>query len=223
MESKRRTTSYDIPRVSSLPRLLRLRADDKLRAMFSFPDGESAGRLEVPSRENLTRGEVIRLEISLGPMADEVVLKGAVASIEPRDGQSPVIVIAVDPKHAARTRYIAAVLADERPATARRYRRVEARLPVRWQQGLFRYNDSTVDLSQGGAFVASAQQPGLETELSLTLGLPDGSDLTMRSAVVWLGKGQGIDGFGVRFVDRDPVTARTLAEVVRNIENDDFR
>ena len=127
-----------IPRVRSggaegaTVRLLRLRAGEGLREMIHPPVGGGGGTVIVPSREAVRVGDDVVLEVSLGPLVDEVMLHGAVADVHARaERRAPLITVEIEPRHRARTQYLIDVLDGVRTPVARRHRRVPAEIDVR--------------------------------------------------------------------------------------------
>ncbi|HLT41021.1 MAG TPA: hypothetical protein VK034_32310, partial [Enhygromyxa sp.] len=92
--------------------MLRLQADERLAKMLS-PGLRSSdpARLLVPSREGIELGAVVRVEVSFGPLADEIVLRGVVVGSMPRGDRAPLVDIEIVVEHGPRVRYIHDVLA----------------------------------------------------------------------------------------------------------------
>src|SRR3546814_859595 len=101
-------SSVGLARLDGSTRLLRLQADERLTTMLEVDvtSSSAAGLLTIPSRESVDVGAEIRVEISFGPMADEITLRGLVEEITPRGDRVPLIAIRIDPDHAPRVRYI---------------------------------------------------------------------------------------------------------------------
>jgi hypothetical protein len=173
-----------MPRVGSptAPRLLRLRADEQLLDRIAPEAPGDAGRLQLRSRENVLVGEAVRVEISFGPLADEVTLACVVARVEPNEHGGPdTVELRIVADHGERVAYIREVLGGQREASARKHRRVPTDLPVRWRVDDRRNPSSTRWASLGSGEHAQAGpggNPGRRgAELgSLTKGAPAGSD-----------------------------------------------
>lgn len=69
----------------------------------------------------------------------------------------------------------------------------------------------TRDLSLGGAFLESGEQPAFGTELRLVLQLPDGAELELSTVVRWVSP----DGFGVQFGLMGARSTQQLVTVLR--------
>lgn len=111
----------------------------------AFARDAGTPRVSLPARSRVQRGDRVRLEVSFGPLADEVDLFGIVA--ESSDDASQ---LELDDACAAQLAYVLDVLGGQRQAAARRHRRLASSLPVRWS------------LAAGGASVApspSASSP----------------------------------------------------------------
>jgi hypothetical protein len=209
------------PRVEGT-RLLRLRADERLAEMLepSRASGE-AGFIKVPSRETVGIGDSIRVEISFGAMADEIVLRGAVDAIIERDaGRAPIVAICVVSDHAARLRYVFEVVSNGRAATARASRRVPSQIPATWFWGVGSHATRIGDISRGGAFIRSTAPPAVGSKLKLQLNdrmveVRRRGALELEAIVAWTGSSQGARGFGVKFRILDREQAERVAALVR--------
>ncbi len=216
----RRPSDVSIPRVDGASRVLRLQADERLAKMLQPGAHDSEpGRLLVPSREVLERGAVIRVEVSFGPLADAIVLRGAVVGSTPRGDRAPLITIEIAREHGPRVRYILEVLTAGREATARASRRVSSQIQATWYWGLGSHAARIGDLSKGGAFIRCAAPPSVGSAIGLELNdsmvaryeVP----LKLDATVAWVGRSRGHRGFGVEFRVVDRELARRIAQLVR--------
>lgn len=216
-----RTSSVQLPRAgaSSGPRILRLRGDEHLEQRLHPGQGSEAARLQVSSRETVELDEEVRIEISFGPLKDEVELDGRVAEVLPHaDGRPPRVLIAFARDQAPRLRYVRQVLAGNRHATARSHRRVPVDLEVRWRLGRAHYASRISDLSRGGAFIISRCLPDVGSRVEVEILADDRSKLHFDAVVSWVrGKG-GHTGFGVNFKLPSRDAAAALTDVVRQEE-----
>jgi hypothetical protein len=214
-------SSVGLPRLDGNARLLRLQADERLATMLEADASTSgAGLLTIPSRETIDVGAEIRVEISFGPMADEIILHGLVERITARGDRAPLIAIRIDPDHAARVRYIHEVLSEGRQATARKSRRVAADIQATWYSRLGSHATRLSDISKGGAFIRSGAPPSTGSAISLELNdsMVDGGHtepLKLEAVVAWAGRSQGRRGFGVKFRIVDRTQAGRIAALVR--------
>lgn len=180
-----------------------------------------AGRLMVPSRESIELGAMVRVEVSFGPLADEIVLRGNVRGSTARGDRAPIIDIEIINEHAPRVRYIHEVLANGRQATARSSRRVNSQIQATWFWGLGSHAARIGDISKGGAFIRSGAPPsvgsaiGLELNDSMVASGTGLGPLSLEASVAWVGRSQGHRGFGVKFRIIDRALASRIAQLVR--------
>lgn len=214
-------SSVGLARLDGTARLLRLQADERLATMLEVDAStSSAGLLTIPSRETIDVGAEIRVEISFGPMADEITLRGLVERITARGDRAPLIAIRIDADHIARVRYIHEVLSEGRQATARKSRRVAADIQATWYWGLGSHATRLSDISKGGAFIRSGAPPSTGSAITLELNdsMIDGGHaepLKLDAVVAWAGRSQGRRGFGVKFRILDRVQAGRITALVR--------
>ncbi len=175
----------------------------------------------MPSREVIDVGVVVRVEVSFGPLADEIVLRGVVQGSTPRGARAPLVDIAIVHDHAARIRYIHEVLGKGRQATARASRRVNSQVQATWYWGLGSHAARIGDISKGGAFIRSGAPPsvgsaiGLELNDSMVPTRTSTGPLELDATVAWVGRSQGHRGFGVKFRVVDRKLANRIAQLVR--------
>lgn len=201
-------------------RLLRLRGDERLQAALQPGSASEAARLHVSSRATVEVGELVAVEVSFGPLADEIVLQGRVAEVQPREAdRSPRVVIALPRSEIDRVRYLRDVLGGDREASARRDRRIAVDLSVTWRWGQARYASRARDLSRGGAFIASRALPKIGAEVDIEITPRDGGAVLRLPAVVTWVRANGRDtGFGVNFKHHNRDDAARLTAVVREHE-----
>ncbi len=222
MPRERHPSSLALPRVQGSAkdavRLLRLRANDMLLSMLRSPPGQSGGgSIEVPSREGVVPGERVNVEVSFGPLADEVLLSGVVSRIHERGGgKAPIVEIPIVRTHAHRTAYVLVVLKGLRDPMARAHRRVPVSFGGRVFWGMRPRLFKVDELSAGGVFISAPEFPRVgvrfDVELSLERGEPP---LRVPGISVWHSpSGPGI-GFGVQFKVGDRTAADRLQALVR--------
>ncbi|GEM_PF-1318684 len=216
-------TSHSIPRVGpgAGPRVLRIRGDVALLRMIRPATSDSAGAtFEVPSRASVQPGDPINVEVSFGPLADEVMLRGVVHRIVSREpGQAPILVIPVVRVHAHRIDYIQKVVNGLRIATARGHRRVATEIKARWWWGMTPHAVNITELSRGGTFITTPQLPNTGFIFDLEMRLDSRTTpLRLPSRVVWTQSTHDNAGFGVNFRITDILVANRLASLIRNQE-----
>lgn len=183
--------------------------------------GWSCELAQFETRERLENGEDVYLEISFGPLADEVLVRGRIESVHTahEDGKN-VVDVRFLPGQSPRIRYIEAVLTGQREAAARGSRRHPSQLSVNWQSGGQRHLSRLRDISRGGAFILSTEPPSVGERVAITLRAEGGPPLQVHSIVSWIRPAGDHDlpiaGFGVCFKPSDPATAKRLSEVVRS-------
>jgi Tfp pilus assembly protein PilZ len=180
---------------------------------------DDAGQLCIPTRERVGVGQAVRVEVSFGALADEVVLAGTVARIWPhREDGTPRIVVRVSAEHADRVRYVEEIVQGERAAAARAHHRVKADLRVRWRWAHGEHRSRLADISRGGAFVVSDRLPELGSPLEIEIDVDETLPLGVEGVVSWLRPRGERSGFGVMFKVPDRSVAARLSDVVRRLE-----
>lgn len=198
-------------------RLLRVRVNESRVGLHPIPE-EPGARLEVSTWEGFHVGESVGVEVSLGPLADEVHLDGRVRAVQTReDGRPPRVLIGLERGCVEQVRYVQAVLDGARAATARTHRRVPVDLDIRWTWEHERYASRLADLSRGGAFIVSTKHPEIGTMIGVEL--RTGGDLLVLSGIVsWIREEGEQPGFGVAFRLPDRDAAARLTEMIRERE-----
>lgn len=215
----RRPSWLNLRAITDGPRTLRVRGSEVAKAFVEHGAHEAA-RLRLALRESLSVGEAVSLEISFGPMVDEVTVDASVASVEvdAEDGTAQVVV-SIGLSERGRTTYVREVLTGTRSASTRRHRRVPVDIEVRWTWNGSRYASRARDLSRGGAFIESRVLPAIGAKVDVELRLPDEpSTLALDGEVTWLRTRTGTLGFGVCFKLPDRGVAARLQDAVRECE-----
>ncbi len=208
--------------VSDAPPLLRLRRAD-LEDAFLERSSNEAARLRIRVRELLQPGDAVTLEVSFGPMVDEVVLEAVVTAfdggVEHGEHGSFAATLTLPLSEGQRVAYVRAVLEGGRTPSARRHRRVPVDLEVRWRWNGSRYASRARDLSHGGAFIESRILPEVGAKLDVELRLPLGAtSLAFDAEVTWRSERVHEQGFGVSFKLPDRGAAARLRQAVRECE-----
>jgi hypothetical protein len=212
-------TSHSIPIVDmqSNTRILRVRGDEELISMIRPPPHTSGGgAVEVPTRELVHPGERVRVEISFGPMADEIIMAGVVDLVRNRDGgRAPMVTIRIVRTHGHRVSYVLEVLRGQRIATARRYQRVLTELDGRWFWGMKPNSCRINEISRGGTFIHAPRSPnpGFKMEVELRRSTRE-APIRVPSEVVWVSTDVERPGFGVAFRKVQPAVAASLASLI---------
>lgn len=190
--------------------MLRLRAEERLFRFETLRSGQRG--LVVPSREAVTNGENVRVEIGFGALADEIVFDAEVVDTRLRDGQAPEVVLSIAVEDEPRVRYVEAVMAGQRPAAARRHARIPVDLPVRWSWGFSTHDSRLVDLSPGGAFVSAHDVPAVGAVVELELA----GQVRVAGAVAWASRTLDRAGFGVQFRFTSREEAARVSDLLRS-------
>ena len=201
--------------------VLRVLADESLAEMLEpATSAHEGGRLHVPTREPLARGQTVRVEVGFGPMADEIILRGVVEQVRDQASRERLVSVRIDWTHGVRVRYILEVLNEGRQASARKSRRVPSSLHATWTNDRGTRTSRLQDISKGGAFVQSPMPPPAGSSLQLALAEPSnkGEPLVVEGLVAWTGRSQGQRGFGVKFCPADRSLAGRIAALVREQE-----
>ncbi|MGH1341149.1 MAG: PilZ domain-containing protein [Nannocystales bacterium] len=215
----RRPSWLNLRAIPDGPRTLRVRGAE-VRGAFVEHGAHEAARLRLAIRESLVVGEAVSLEISFGPLVDEVTVDASVASIEvDAEGGTAQVVVSIALDELGRTTYVREVLTGTRDASTRRHRRVPVDIEVRWTWNGSRYASRARDLSRGGAFIESRVLPAIGSKVDVELRLPDEpATLALDGEVAWQRTRTGSLGFGVCFKLPDRGVAAQLQDAVRECE-----
>ena len=212
----RRPSTKHLPRMPGRSdlRVLRLRAAD-LRHVTRLVSGTY--RIEVPTRDRVAVGDAVMIEVTLGPMEDEIGFDGVVLAIEPDHAARRLRVrIEVAPVDAPRLAFLLDVLRGARRGVPRRYRRIPVDVPARWLHGIRPSHGVCRTLSPGGAFVETGAPVPVGTHLELELrDDPRRGPIVIPGTVVWAGRLGDHLGFGFRSDQRGGPAGARLADLLR--------
>lgn len=198
---------------------LRLKAGEFASSMRRTTDRVE---LELVNRERLGPGDRVRVEVSFGPLADEVNVFGEVQHTNDASlAAERKVLVRLDVGCDEQVRYIEEVLGGGREAAARRHRRLPSSLGVRWDDGASPRTTHLLDISAGGAFIVSEDLPKVGETVSVQLRTGDIlNPLRIESIVSWVRPAPSEDrrGFGVSFRVSDAEAASRLNRVVREHE-----
>lgn len=220
MASRSSVTLVRIGDEPRAPRRLRIRADHRLAERLGPPEaGDEIARLRIPCRETVAPGDRIVVEISFGPMVDEIELEGRVdVTIPGVAGAPPTLVLVFDLRNRAQIDYVLGVLGGARSPSARAHRRIPVDVGVRWRAGELRQQTRARDLSRGGAFILSHLQPSIGSSIEVEFDGDDSAPILRLAAVVsWIQRQGAAAGFGVRFQVRSRDEADLLQKLVRSL------
>jgi uncharacterized protein (TIGR02266 family) len=191
----------------------------------SFP----GGGLFFPTREHVTVGESVMVEVRFPELGDRVLLRCFVAwrrAARVRDATPAGVGVELDREESTKRDFLLAVARGETPrAVTRMHRRLPTTLPARWHVVEAREHHTAVisDVSAGGAFLRTDEQCREGTQIVVELVPPGGAaPLDIEARVVWSRAGDGSRGMGVEFRCRDTGGLRRLKEMVRRLERQDL-
>ncbi len=215
--------SVSMRRVGSpiAPRRLRLRGEPELARQILPPRPGDGGSIMVLTRDPVSAGERVRIEVSLGAMVDEVLLNGMISMIRKTgdDDGAAVVTLRIAVAQAKRLVYLLDVLEGQREASARGSRRTPCDLPVAWERAGRLATTRLQDLSRGGAFIVSDVQPEVGEDVRVRILGQDDTGLEFDARVSWLRPAGSCPGFGVAFRIRSRATATALQALIRAQEN----
>ena len=204
--------------MSAISETIRIRAGE---FVSSLRRSDADAWLDLEHRGRLDTGDRVRVEISFGPMADEVDVFGEVQQTKSAEGSGRWVSIELARESADQLRYVQEVLGGGREAAARRHRRLPSSLSVRWGAQDATTQTHLLDISAGGAFIVSDQPPQVGEKVCVQLRTNDLlKPLRMDSVVSWVRKVELPErsGFGVSFKVPDAASASVLSAVVREHE-----
>lgn len=203
-------------------RILKARYRDGDELLRHYQPSLSQGGLFYPTREAISVGEAVIVEVRFPALRDRVMLRGSVVwrrSGRHRTKLRAGIGIEFLESEVERREFVLAIARGEDVSmVVRRHRRLPIALDVSWRVASDRqwHKSHFEDISPGGAFVATdaACAPGTDVVLDL---IPPGGlvPLQIAARVAWVGSGRGV---GVEFRWRDAGGARRLRELVRRLE-----
>jgi Tfp pilus assembly protein PilZ len=197
---------------------IRIRAGEFINSLRRSDD---EAWLDLEHRGRLDTGDAVRVEVSFGPMADEVDIFGEVSSTSSGDSSARWLSIELARDCEDQLRYVQEVLGGNREAAARRHRRLPSSLAVRWGSEDGPRATHLLDISAGGAFIVSEELPEIGKEILVQFRTRDIlKPLRIQSTVSWVRPAPSAErrGFGVSFKVPDAASASMLSRVVREHE-----
>lgn len=186
-----------------------------LEVLKPSTSSREGGGLELAWRGARAPGQRVQVEVSFGPMADEIVLAGVVAEVTDDARRSiPVARIEIAAAHRHRVHYVVEVLRGIRDANTRAHRRVAVQLPGRWWVGAHEQSQLFGEMSRAGTFVRTARPPRIGASVPLEFDSPRLGPVRVPAEVVWVSGDPNRSGFGARFKVRTRALAETLSELI---------
>jgi Tfp pilus assembly protein PilZ len=184
------------------------------------------GGVFFPTRKALEPGSPVIIDVRMPLLKDSMMLRGKVAwrqrgrrGTEQRAGLGIEFLATEVPK---RDHLLALARGESPPESAqRRHRRLPVDLRVSWRvpSQIERHQSTLDDISTGGLFLRTREQPEEGTPLVLELATPGHrTTQTIEGRVAWTSFKPGAEGVGVEFRCRDIGGMRRLRELIRRIE-----
>ena len=191
---------------------LRVRGTADLLDAMEVPRGTTdGGRIELAWRGAREPGQIVLVEISFGPSADEIGLAGRILEVVDHPRRSiPIARIEFDASQRRRAAYVREVLSGMREATARAHRRYDLQIAGRWWRGARAEQQVFQQISRGGAFVPAVELPPIGAELPIELHDREQGAIRVPAQVMWVSRDPGRSGFGTRF----RITRREVADAI---------
>ena len=199
-------------------RTLRLRANPQLLDVLSTSRApDEGGSLVVAWRGAKDSGQRTQVELSFGPMADEIVLAATVQEVRHDNQRSvPTARLSIAAAHRHRVRYVVEVLEGLREANARAHRRVDVRIPGTWWLGAAAQPQVFEELSRAGTFVHTLRPPGIGSEIPLQFESPHVGQVRIPAEVMWISRDPRRSGFGAKFRVRKRSVADRIVDLMEH-------
>jgi Tfp pilus assembly protein PilZ len=210
-------------------RILLSRFRDGAEFLNRYRDEFLYGGIFYPSRSLITPGEVVVLDCRMPGLGDHMLVRGLVAwhrRGRRSEGVRAGLGIEFLASEQDKRDYLLALARGELDGAAqRRHRRLPVELPVDWRipAEAERHISLVDDISTGGAFIRTVEQPPTGTPVVLDLVPPGGSaPQSIEARVAWTRSTPGQEGVGVEFRCRDIAGLRRLRELVKRLERADI-
>jgi uncharacterized protein (TIGR02266 family) len=206
-------------------RILRARYRSGEEFMRHYQPSLSGGGVFFPTREAITLGSPVIVEVRFPGLCNKQLIRGFVAWR--RAGKHRTKLRAglgiefLDAEKKRRDFIIAVAKGEIVEMITRRHRRLPVTLVANWRVICDRdtHHSHVEDIGPGGAFLRTTEflPPGTEIVLDVT---PPGSlrPLEIAGRVAWTRHSDGEEGIGVEFRSRDAGGTRRLKELVRRLE-----
>ncbi|MEW5740608.1 MAG: response regulator [Myxococcota bacterium] len=190
---------------------LKYLARSRLWADVVLPKGE---RLFVPTTEPLAPGAAVSVEVEAPELAEPLVLSATVQEVRPFDGHNPAgVLVRVAGASVEKCRALVGASRDESARTAgRSEHRVDCELSARIVSAEVKADAVVKSLSVHGLTVRSTAPLAKDSQVSLVVVLPDGTDALLTAQVMWTRDDLTLSGLHLTLLDAD--TERRLRESV---------
>src|SRR5262245_4899791 len=191
-------------------RILKARYRSSGDFLEAYQGSFTNGGLFFPTREHVTVGEPVVVEVRFAELGDRLLLRAFVAwrrSARVREGTPAGVGVEFSATENHRRDFLLRVARGEHPGVVpRNHRRLPVRLPVRWhvKEGREEHAAVIIDIGPGGAFLLTSESAATGDQVVVELLPPGGAaPLSIEARVAWVRADAGREGFGVEFRCRD--------------------
>jgi Tfp pilus assembly protein PilZ len=196
---------------------------DFLADVVENADGQR--RLRHRTQTDLSRQEMVILEIRFPALPNRVLLRGRVTELmQNSEADAPLtVMLDVDSEDRDTLNFLVERASQGSPPAvrSREHERVPLGLPVDWRvEGSGDVIiSSTDDVGIGGVQIRTLSPPPVGTELTLRVALnpPDGEELSILGKVVWVRQDDDFQGMGVQFISSEGDQKKPLRKLLSNI------
>ncbi len=208
-------------------RILKARYRDAGAFLEGYQSSFATGGMFFNTREHVTVGEPVMVEVRFPELGDRMLLRCFVAwrrSARVREGTPAGVGVQLEPEEVGKRDFLLAVARGEASRkVTRSHRRLPVNLPARWHvvDARERFTATIANVSAGGAFLSTRDECAPGTQVVVELVPPGGAaPLDIQARGVWRSAVPGYVGFGVEFRCRDTGGLRRLKEMVRRLERE---
>ena len=173
-------------------------------------------RVFVPTTEPFSVGAQVKVEIDAPEFDEAVTITATVQLLRPLGmGQAAGVLVKVDEPSLEKLRGLVADLDDAARIAGRAEPRADCELPARVLRPLAMQGCSTRSLSAHGLTLKTPQPLAKDDQVSLALGLPDGTEVSVSAVVLWARPDLSLAG--LKLVKLDPLTEKQLLYAVETL------
>ena len=173
-------------------------------------------RVFVPTTEPFSVGAHVKVEIDAPEFDEAVTITATVQQLRPLGmGQAAGVLVKVDEPSLEKLRGLVADHDDAARIAGRAEPRADCDLPARVLRPLVMPGCSTKSLSAHGLTLKTPQPLAKDDQVSLALGLPDGTEVSVSAVVLWARPDLSLAGLKV--VKLDPMTEKQLLYAVETL------
>ena len=173
-------------------------------------------RVFVPTTEPFSVGAQVKVEIDAPEFDEAVTITATVQLLRPLGmGQAAGVLVKVDEPSLEKLRGLVADHDDAARIAGRSEPRADCELPARVLRPLAMQGCSTRSLSAHGLTLKTPQPLAKDDQVSLALGLPDGTEVSVSAVVLWARPDLSLAG--LKLVKLDPLTEKQLLYAVETL------